>query len=572
MTPGTSTSDTLARVRRRPGRRAAAASVEAHLTPCADCRAQLAPAGRRRPARRRSGTRSTTGWSAPRPGSIERLLRRVGVGEDTARLLAATPSLTASWLGALAARAGVRRRSPPTRRPTALLAVPHAGADAAGRGRRRGVRPAADPAHELARRRAVLAAPAAAAPRGGRRRRPRCVLAVLARRCSCPSEGWTAAAWLLPALALTSLTLALSAPRRRRSWAAAARAAALGRSVARRPCAPATATARRVRRRRPARVPRRRRRRGRRRRRASDRSRPRLGGALHDRRSSRRRRHQVASAAPGRSTASRSAPAPASPACSARTAPARPRCCGSSPPCSRRDAGAVRLLGPRPGDAGDRLAIRRRLGYLPQEPGFHRDFTVVRVRRLRRHPQGADRPRAPATTRCAGCSTLVGLDDVARPPDPGALRRDAAPGRRSPRPCSATPSCSSSTSRPPASTPSSGCGSASWSPGSARTARWSSRRTRPRTSPRSASTSSCSTAAGALFAGTPRPADRDRARPGLARRRARAAGASWPGAPADGRRRATSATRRPAPTRSSRRSRTATCCCVGDGARRAVAA
>ena len=37
----------------------------------------------------------------------------------------------------------------------------------------------------------------------------------------------------------------------------------------------------------------------------------------------------------------------------------------------------------------DRLEIRRRLGYLPQEPGFHRGFTVVRVRRLRGDPQGA---------------------------------------------------------------------------------------------------------------------------------------------------------------------------------------
>jgi ABC-2 type transport system ATP-binding protein len=40
------------------------------------------------------------------------------------------------------------------------------------------------------------------------------------------------------------------------------------------------------------------------------------------------------------------------------------------------DAGTLRLLGRDPQDAGDRLAIRRRLGYLPQEPGFHRGFTV----------------------------------------------------------------------------------------------------------------------------------------------------------------------------------------------------
>jgi ABC-2 type transport system ATP-binding protein len=40
------------------------------------------------------------------------------------------------------------------------------------------------------------------------------------------------------------------------------------------------------------------------------------------------------------------------------------------------DGGTLRLLGRDPQDADDRLEIRRRLGYLPQEPGFHRGFTV----------------------------------------------------------------------------------------------------------------------------------------------------------------------------------------------------
>ena len=40
------------------------------------------------------------------------------------------------------------------------------------------------------------------------------------------------------------------------------------------------------------------------------------------------------------------------------------------------DAGTVRLLGRGPADADGRRAIRRRLGYLPQEPGYHRGFTV----------------------------------------------------------------------------------------------------------------------------------------------------------------------------------------------------
>jgi ABC-2 type transport system ATP-binding protein len=40
------------------------------------------------------------------------------------------------------------------------------------------------------------------------------------------------------------------------------------------------------------------------------------------------------------------------------------------------DAGVVRLLGFDAGSAEGRLAIRRRLGYLPQEPGFHRGFSA----------------------------------------------------------------------------------------------------------------------------------------------------------------------------------------------------
>jgi ABC-2 type transport system ATP-binding protein len=40
------------------------------------------------------------------------------------------------------------------------------------------------------------------------------------------------------------------------------------------------------------------------------------------------------------------------------------------------DAGQVRLLGRDPSRSKDRLEIRRRLGYMPQEPGFHRNFTA----------------------------------------------------------------------------------------------------------------------------------------------------------------------------------------------------
>lgn len=40
------------------------------------------------------------------------------------------------------------------------------------------------------------------------------------------------------------------------------------------------------------------------------------------------------------------------------------------------DRGTVRALGRDPGNANDRLELRRRLGYLPQDPGFQRGFTV----------------------------------------------------------------------------------------------------------------------------------------------------------------------------------------------------
>ena len=40
------------------------------------------------------------------------------------------------------------------------------------------------------------------------------------------------------------------------------------------------------------------------------------------------------------------------------------------------DGGDVRLLGHDVSSAGHRTEIRRRLGYMPQEPGFHRNFTA----------------------------------------------------------------------------------------------------------------------------------------------------------------------------------------------------
>jgi ABC-2 type transport system ATP-binding protein len=41
-----------------------------------------------------------------------------------------------------------------------------------------------------------------------------------------------------------------------------------------------------------------------------------------------------------------------------------------------RDGGELTVLGNDPADAAGRLAIRRSLGYVPQEPGFHPNFTA----------------------------------------------------------------------------------------------------------------------------------------------------------------------------------------------------
>ena len=40
------------------------------------------------------------------------------------------------------------------------------------------------------------------------------------------------------------------------------------------------------------------------------------------------------------------------------------------------DSGQIDIFGNDPTTASGRLAVRRRLGYLPQEPGFHRNFTA----------------------------------------------------------------------------------------------------------------------------------------------------------------------------------------------------
>jgi len=195
---------------------AVAASTEAHLTSCAECRAELAPAV---PAGRLEGIWSEVDQRVERLSLpwLERILVRCGVGEDTARLLAATPSLSAPWLGSVAAAAVVAAFVADTshRALFAFLTVapmlPVAGVAAAyGRD--------ADPAHEIA----------VASPYSMLRlmllRALTVVMATIALTLLAGlvllDEGATAAAWLLPAAALTTATLLLSS-RLTPVWAAA---------------------------------------------------------------------------------------------------------------------------------------------------------------------------------------------------------------------------------------------------------------------------------------------------------------------------------------------------------------
>jgi hypothetical protein len=183
-----------------------AASVEAHVVACGECRRRLAPAvDRGRLGTVWAGIADTV--DTPRAGGFERLLHLVGIRPDTARLLAATPSLRASWLGAVAAVlafAAFAAGSGPHGQLLFLTVAPLAPvagvALAFGR--------AGDPTYEMA----------VATPYSAFRLLMVRTVAVLATTIAIAvtaavvmaGPGWFAVAWLLPALALTATTLALA--------------------------------------------------------------------------------------------------------------------------------------------------------------------------------------------------------------------------------------------------------------------------------------------------------------------------------------------------------------------------
>ncbi|MDQ3708796.1 MAG: zf-HC2 domain-containing protein [Actinomycetota bacterium] len=186
-----------------------AASLEAHVQACGRCRADIAGcvAGERL-ARGLDGLLAAL--DSPRPGPVERLLRLVGVSEHHARLLAATPSLRLSWLlaiaVALAFAVGAAHLASDPRAGVDLFLViapllPLAGVAAA-------YGPGVDPTYDIG----------VAAPLSGWRLLLLRAAAVLSTTTmlgtigavSLPGPGWAVAAWLLPSLALTLTSLALS--------------------------------------------------------------------------------------------------------------------------------------------------------------------------------------------------------------------------------------------------------------------------------------------------------------------------------------------------------------------------
>ena len=186
--------------------RASAFSIEAHLIGCASCREQIAViADRERLARVWSDVQERV--DSPSRGFVEATLTYLGAPDHVARLLAATPSLTLSWLGGVAVSLAF------------AVAAAHAGGDGlvlflalapllplAGVAVAFG--PGVDPTYEiglassmrsfellLIRATAVLLSTTAVS-----------ALAATAL----PHLGWRTAAWLVPALGLTLISLAFA--------------------------------------------------------------------------------------------------------------------------------------------------------------------------------------------------------------------------------------------------------------------------------------------------------------------------------------------------------------------------
>lgn len=181
-----------------------AASIEAHLVACAECRLEIATAA--------DPSLVTVSWDRvadridqPRAGVFEQVLNRIGITSDLSRLVAATPALQGAALLTtciLAAGAVVLSRTTDAEGIFLVLAplFPLAAivASFAPAGAPAGEAGVPTPLHGagLVVRRAIAVVGITLA-----------ILSVAAL--ALPELGWTAAAWVLPALALTLATLAL---------------------------------------------------------------------------------------------------------------------------------------------------------------------------------------------------------------------------------------------------------------------------------------------------------------------------------------------------------------------------
>ena len=183
------------------------ASVEAHLTSCADCRARIAAHVPERPLEL-VWERIRDEAEAPPSTAVQRLLVRLGLPEPDALLVAAAPSLRSSWLLGLAVTltfVALAAAYGGARGLTLFLLVaplvPVAGVAVA-------YGPDVDPAYEASRAtpypmfRLMLLRTAAVLVT--------CLPLVLAAAMLVPGRGAETVAWLLPALAFSAVVLAAS--------------------------------------------------------------------------------------------------------------------------------------------------------------------------------------------------------------------------------------------------------------------------------------------------------------------------------------------------------------------------
>lgn len=180
------------------------ASVEQHLMSCGECRALIGSSVQ--PTRIEANWTAVLGRVQAPPLRLELVLRRLGINEPTARLVALTPSLRGAWVLSIVtvlSLALVVGHADPHGIALFLAAAPVL--PAAGVALSFG--PAADPVHE------VTAASPFPAIRLLALRTALVVVSTLPvavlTGLLIPGPAWLATAWLLPALALSTATVAL---------------------------------------------------------------------------------------------------------------------------------------------------------------------------------------------------------------------------------------------------------------------------------------------------------------------------------------------------------------------------